>query len=158
MSECTHERMLVHEVDDQQLVTGVCADCGAGPYQVTDRPYVRWREEEEAAMDRRHIERLTARVAELEQYEAILAAVREDDDLVSRLESVAMSWCLAGLGDALDRAKRRSTKLYADLVDAMKYAMGASRFNPDNANGAGDQRWEDDPPDPRGEWRDLGDD
>jgi len=101
---------------------------------------------------------LIREVEALENDAAIWRAVREDDDLVSRLESVAMSWCLAGLGDALNRAKRRSTKSYADLVDAMKYAMGASRFNPDNANGAGDQRWEDDPPDPRGEWRDLGDD
>ena len=145
MSECAHERMLVHEVDDQQSVTGVCADCGAGPYQVTDRPYVHWRAEEEAALDRRRIEHLTARVAELEQYEAVLAAVREEDDLVSRLESVAMSWCLAGLHDALNRVKRESTKSYADLVDAMRYAMGQ-------------QTTTDDPPDPRGEWRELGDD
>ena len=28
--------------------------------------------------------------------------------------------------------------------------MSASAPNPDNANGAGDQRWEDDLPDPRG--------
>ena len=39
--------------------------------------------------------------------------------------------------------KRESTKSYADLVDAMRYAMSASAPNPDNANGAGDQRWED---------------
>lgn len=79
----------------------------------------------------------------LREASAIIAAVREEDDLVSRLESVAMSWCLAGLHDALNRVKRESTKSYADLVDAMRYAMGASAPNPDNANGAGDQRWED---------------
>ena len=79
----------------------------------------------------------------LREASAILAAVREEDDLVSRLESVAMSWCLAGLHDALNRVKRESTKSYADLVDAMRYAMSALAPNPDNANGAGDQRWED---------------
>ena len=81
----------------------------------------------------------------LREASAILAAVREEDDLVSRLESVAMSWCLAGLHDALNRVKRESTKSYADLVDAMRYAMGQ-------------QTTTDDPPDPRGEWRELGDD
>jgi len=34
-----------------------------------------------------------------------------------------MSWCLAGLGDALNRVKREGTKSHADLVDAMRYAM-----------------------------------
>jgi hypothetical protein len=71
-----------------------------------------------AASVRRYVEAL-------EKDAAIWRAVREDDDLVSRLESVAMSWCLAGLGDALNRVKREGTKSYADLVDAMKYAMGA---------------------------------
>lgn len=89
-----------------------------------------------AASVRRYVEAL-------EKDAAIWRAVREEDDLVSRLESVAMSWCLAGLHDALNRVKRESTKSYADLVDAMRYAMSALAPNPDNANGAGDQRWED---------------
>lgn len=79
-----------------------------------------------AASVRRYVEAL-------EKDAAIWRAVREDDDLVSRLESVAMSWCLAGLHDALNRVKRESTKSYADLVDAMRYAMSASAPNPDNA-------------------------
>jgi hypothetical protein len=69
-----------------------------------------------AASVRRYVEAL-------EKDAAIWRAVSEDDDLVSRLESVAMSWCLAGLGDALNRVKREGTKSYADLVDAMRYAM-----------------------------------
>lgn len=79
-----------------------------------------------AASVRRYVEAL-------EKDAAIWRAVREEDDLVSRLESVAMSWCLAGLHDALNRVKRESTKSYADLVDAMRYAMSASAPNPDNA-------------------------
>ena len=106
-----------------------------------------------AASVRRYVEAL-------EKDAAIWRAVREEDDLVSRLESVAMSWCLAGLADALDRVKPLSVRYgrMTDLADALKYAMSASAPNPDNANGAGDQRWEDDPPDPRGEWREPGDD
>lgn len=62
----------------------------------------------------------------LREASAILAAVREEDDLVSRLESVAMSWCLAGLADALDRVKPLSVRYgrMTDLADALKYAMG----------------------------------
>lgn len=72
-----------------------------------------------AASVRRYVEAL-------EKDAAIWRAVREEDDLVSRLESVAMSWCLAGLADALDRVKPLSVRYgrMTDLADALKYAMG----------------------------------
>ena len=53
-----------------------------------------------AASVRRYVEAL-------EKDAAIWRAVREEDDLVSRLESVAMSWCLAGLADALESLLQR---------------------------------------------------
>ena len=76
-----------------------------------------------AASVRRYVEAL-------EKDAAIWRAVREEDDLVSRLESVTMSWCLAGLADALNRMTKDR---WSDLLDAARYAAGqqaiAGRMN-----------------------------